>query len=62
MASALCLRRTVTIEHVQSEDRQNVCLLKGLSDLCLLNLNINKTKHRAAAGEQGGLTLMPGVV
>ena len=62
MASAVCLWRTVATEYISNEDRQSVCLSKGLCDLCLLNLNINKAKHRAAATEQNDLALMPSVV
>ena len=37
--------------------RRSACSSKGPCDLCLLNLNINKAKHRAAAVEQDSLAL-----
>ena len=37
--------------------RQSACSSKGPCDLCLLNLNINKAKHRAAAVKQDSLAL-----
>ena len=37
--------------------KQSACSSKGPCDLCLLNLNINKAKHRAAAVKQDSLAL-----
>lgn len=52
----MCLCRTVAIEHSKGS-KQSACSSKGPCDLCLLNLNINKGKHRAAAVKQDSLAL-----